>query len=75
MVARGMMEDKMSAEERLATCQAALRERGIQDAKFCFGQISERPVSQVASDVADALEAVLAKNYQDLPDIDKSSLA
>lgn len=62
----------MSAEVRLQQCQAALVERGVRDVKFCFGSLSEKPVSQVGADVADALEAVNLGRFQDLPDLGDS---
>lgn len=47
------------SEKRLEQLQAVLTERGYKDVKFFFGAISETPVSQLAADVADALDAVV----------------
>ena len=57
----------MSAEERLEKLQAALTKRGVKDAKFFFGVVSEKPPSQLASDVAAALEAVTAGKFSLMP--------
>lgn len=57
----------MSVEVRLEKCQTALCERGVKDVKFQFGMVSEKSLSQLASDAADALEAVNSGEYKDLP--------
>lgn len=62
----------MSAEVRLGKCQAALEKRGVRDVKFMFGVVSEKPLSQLASDVAEALEAVNGGNYKSLPSLGDS---
>ncbi len=54
------MEDKMSVEERLKKCQAMLEERDANDVKFFFGNNSELLIRDVKTEVAEALEAVLA---------------
>lgn len=63
----------MSAEVRLKECRTALQQRGVKDVKFLFGALSEKPLSQVASDVADALEAVNSGKFHELPKLDDSS--
>lgn len=52
------MECVMSAKERLQKLQAALEKRGVKDVKFFFSLTSETSVSELASDVADVLQAV-----------------
>lgn len=47
------------SESRLAQLQDTLTARGYKDVKFFFGAISETPVSKLATDVADALDAVV----------------
>jgi hypothetical protein len=58
------MEVVMGAEKRLEKCQAALQERGVRDVKFFFGVVSEKGLSQLSTDVADALEAVVRAEYE-----------
>lgn len=58
-----------NAKERLMDTQAALEARGAKDVKFCFSNLSEKPLSQVANEVADALEAVLSGRTKALPSI------
>jgi hypothetical protein len=48
----------MSTQERLKERQVALENSGVTDVKFCFGNLSQKPVSELASEAADALEAV-----------------
>lgn len=62
-----MLEDEMNADVRLEHCQAALEKRGVRDVKFFFGALSEKPLTQLGSDVADALDAVNQGNFVDLP--------
>lgn len=52
------MESVVSAKERLQKLQAALEKRGVQDVKFCLSLGSETSVEDLASEVADVLEAV-----------------
>ena len=49
----------MSAKERLEAVRAQLLEKGAQDVKFFFAGDSEAPLSHVAADVADALQAFI----------------
>ena len=50
----------MSAKERLQKLQAELEQRGAKDVKFCFSRTNaEVPLSHVANDVADALQALI----------------
>jgi hypothetical protein len=65
----------MDGRERLAACEETLHERGVRDVKLAFGQTGEKPLSQVAADVADALDAALSGDFENLPDIDESSVA
>ena len=65
-------EVAMNAKARLQSLQAALKERGAEDVKFCFAALSEKPLSQVASEVADALDAYLKGNTNDLPPLGDS---
>jgi len=62
----------MSAEERLEQLQSALAKRGAKDVKFFLGAVSEKPLSQLASDVATALEAVVGGNFSPLPPLGDS---
>ncbi len=55
----------MNAKERLHALQAELTERGVKDVKFYFSR-PEAQLSQVATDVADALEAYINGNYSPL---------
>jgi hypothetical protein len=48
----------MTPEERLEQSRVALKKRGVKDVKFCFGSLSEKPISKLSSEAADALEAV-----------------
>ena len=58
-----------SVEERLKTCQSALQNRGVTDVKFFFGSLFGKPLTELASDVADALECVAAGKSTELPPI------
>lgn len=49
----------MSEENKLFALQAELARRGVKDVKFFFGAISEKTLTDVASDVAEALQAVV----------------
>ncbi len=62
----------MSVEERLGNCQAALQERGVKDVKFFFGSLSEKPLTKLAAEAADALEAVLAGKAKKAPPLGDS---
>ena len=62
----------MSDEERLEQLQAALVARGVKDVKFFFGSVSEKPLSQLTSDAADVLQAIVDKNYTQLEPVDDS---
>lgn len=54
----------MNARDRLQRLQAALKERGVEDVKFFFSSTDEKPLSQVATEVAEALEAYLAGHIE-----------
>ena len=41
-----------------------LSQRGVKDVKFCFASLSERPLSHVAKDVVEVMDAVLAKKFK-----------
>jgi hypothetical protein len=56
----------VNAKERLLAVQATLEERGAKDVKFYFGNTAERPLSQVATEVADAIQALLNNNVRPL---------
>lgn len=60
-----MVENDMSAKERLLGLEATLRERGVVDVKFFFNRVGIK-LSDMTSDVADVLEAALEKRYTDL---------
>jgi hypothetical protein len=62
-----MSEVAMNARVRLQDLQAALKERGAEDVKFCFSVTAEKPLSQVAAEVGDALEAYLQGSTTPLP--------
>jgi hypothetical protein len=49
----------MTAKEKLLAAQAALEKRGAKDVKFFFSNLNEKPLSQVAEEVASALQAQL----------------
>ena len=53
----------MSEESRLAQLQENLKQRGVRDVKFFFGNTWEKPVSKLAADAADALEAFANGHY------------
>ena len=69
-VCKGDKKDQAMADvkERLKACEDALKERGVLDVKFFFGSsLHEKPLSDLASDVANALELVARGNLKDLP--------
>lgn len=47
----------MNAQERLRVLQTELESQGVDDVKFFFALTDEKPLSEVANDVADALRA------------------
>jgi hypothetical protein len=47
----------MSANDRLATVQAALKQRGVKDVKFFFSNDSLGTLSQAVEGASDVLEA------------------
>jgi len=53
-----MMENDMSAKEKLKALEAQLRERSVVDVKFFFSKDGSSP-TKVASDVVTVLEAML----------------
>lgn len=63
----------MSAEkERLDQVQAKLVALGYEDVKFFFGHTENKTLSQVATEAADVLEAVLKKRYSDFKPFEES---
>lgn len=52
----------MTARQRLDAIQEKLVAQGVTDIKFFWARNSEKPLSQVCSDVADVLEATLNGN-------------
>lgn len=58
-----MVENEMSAKERLQNLQAALSERGVVDVKFFFNKQRGASLTAVATDVADVVEAFLDGRY------------
>ncbi len=54
---------KQSAEQRLNSCCEQLKEDGVKDVKFCFAQLSEKPLSRVANDAAEVLSAIINKQH------------
>jgi hypothetical protein len=56
----------MNAKERLLAVQAALVAGGAKDVKFYFSNTAEKPLTQVANEVADALQALLDGNVRPL---------
>ena len=60
----------MNARERLLGVQTALEARGVKDVKFCFSNTSEKALSQVTAEVADALQAFLNGEVRPLPKFD-----
>ena len=63
----------MSVEARLENCQTTLCERGVKDVKFRFGAVSEKSLSQLSSDAADALEAVNKGEYETMAPLGDSA--
>lgn len=58
----------MSGYERLKAIQERLEARGVTDVKFAWSRgAREKPLSQVANEVADALEAYLDGRFRPLP--------
>ena len=57
----------MDARERLQGLQSALKERGVQDVKFCFAQDKSVPMSHIQKDVATALQAYIDRKFHPLP--------
>ena len=57
----------MTPRERIQSCQDRLIARGVTDIKFFWGNASEKPLSQVCNDVADALEAALEGRCRPVP--------
>jgi hypothetical protein len=53
-----MVENDMSAKEKLQALEAALKERGVVDVKFFFNH-TKKPLTGVVSDVVEVLEAVV----------------
>jgi hypothetical protein len=68
------MENVMNAKARLQGLEAALRESGVVDVKFFFTNTSEA-LSVIASDAADALQAVLDGNVSDFAGLGDSPVA
>ncbi|MCA3268421.1 MAG: hypothetical protein ING19_20440 [Azospirillum sp.] len=62
----------MDAKMRLNRCRSLLEKRGVKDVKIVFGDLSEKPLSHVASDLAEALEAVAAGRFRELPKLQDS---
>lgn len=62
----------MDAREKLSSVQAALEERGVRDVKFCFSDVTETPLSYVASDVAVAMDAYISGRVHLLPPLGDS---
>jgi RNA-binding protein YhbY len=58
-----MVENEMSAKERLQNLQTALSERGVVDVKFFFNKQRDASLTAVATDVADVVEALLDGRY------------
>ena len=54
----------MDAKDRVNACQDKLVAMGVRDVKFYFNSTPESLPSQVASDAADVLEAMLDKKYK-----------
>lgn len=51
---------------------AALQAAGAQDIKFCFGPLAEETDESVCASINDALDAIVAREYSDLPSLDDS---
>lgn len=58
------------ARERLKRIETELKERGVKDIKFAFGDLDKKSLHEITSDVIDVLEHVVDGGLKDLPDID-----
>ena len=62
-----------NGQERLKGIQSRLEKMGAKDVKFCFANTGDKPLSVVANDVANALQArlddkhTIAKPFGDRP--------
>ncbi len=54
-------------KDRLDRVQAELKKRGFKDVKFFFGPIGNKPLSEVANEAANFLEAILNGRTRPLP--------
>lgn len=63
----------MNARERLQKVQAELKQRKSNDVKFFLSVGGETPLSVVAAEAADALEAFLAGRVEAMPKIGDSA--
>ena len=59
-------------QTRLKGLEQKLKDRGVKDVKFFWGPLDEKPLSQIAEDVCEVLEAVLSGNTKPLPPIGDS---
>jgi hypothetical protein len=59
-----------NAKERLLGVQSKLEELGAKDVKFCFAHTEGKPLSMVANEVADALQARLDGKFRPLKAFD-----
>lgn len=57
----------MTPKERLQSIEQQLVARGVTDIKFAWGNISQKPLSQVTTEVCDVLQAYLDGKYHPLP--------
>lgn len=57
----------LTGKERLHRIERELRARGVMDIKFSFGSLDDIPLSVVAHELADSLEAYLRGEFHPLP--------
>jgi hypothetical protein len=67
------LEDEMSTQaELLKEKYRALQAAGALDIKFCFGPLAEQTDESVCASINQALDAILADQYSELPAVGKS---
>ena len=59
-----------STEQRLRGCTDALVDQGVKDVKFYFASLSEKPLSVLAQDTVEVLDAILESKYKALKPLD-----
>lgn len=65
------MVTEMSAKDRLHELDVQLRERGVVDVKFFFND-ARKPITAVATEVADMYQAALSHRFDNLAPVGDS---